>query len=452
MNMERPLVLIILTAMMFLLVKTAPGSLSHSAAGATLCFGFLILAAYLLALLAARLKLPRITGYILAGMLFGPSVLEFLSRTVVHELRLVDDLALTFIALAAGGELRLDKLAQQRRCILWTLVCLLVLAFFGVTLSLVAMRGFFPFTAGRTLPEGLAVAAIAGAIAVARSPSSVIAIISEARASGPFSEMVLGVTVALDVVAIFLFAVVVSVAEVVLSGGGSLNLTFLLGIAAEVLASVLVGLALGKGIALYLTRVGKELTIFTLGVAFLTTKLSHGMALLLAPSLGVRFHLEPMLICLAAGFVVQNFSQTGHRFLKVIDRSSLPIYVVFFALSGASLQLDALRQTWHWALVLVALRSLLMFVGANLGGRLAGDPSHISTASGLSFFTQAGVSIGLVKVIVERFPDFGPAFATLLIATITLNQIIGPVGFRSALSLVGEAREFKPGRSKNEES
>ena len=438
--MERSLVLVIITAMMFLLVHTVPGSFISTGAGATLCFGFLILSAYLLAGLLARFRLPKITGYILAGMLFGPSMLELLSRTVVLELQLVDDLALTFIAFAAGGELRLDMLRARRRSIGWTVLCLLVFAFVGVTLSLCAMRSFFPFTAGRPLVDSVAVAALAGAIAVARSPSSVIAIISETRASGPFTDTILGVTVALDVLAIFIFAVVVSVAEVVLSAGVGLNVTFLGGIAAEVGASVVIGLVLGKGVALYLERVGKELTIFTLGVAFLTTKVAQGMGHLLETELGMRFHLEPMLICLTAGFVVQNFSKSGQGFLRVIDRSALPIYVIFFAISGASLQLEALRQTWHWALVLVVLRSLFIFLGANLGGRLAGDPSTFSTASGLSFFTQAGVSIGLVKVIMDRFPVFGPSYATLLVATITLNQLIGPIGFKAALSLVGEAR------------
>ncbi len=438
--MERSLVLVIITAMMFLLVRTVPGSFIATGAGATLCFGFLILSAYLTAGLMARLRLPKITGYILAGMLFGPSMLELLSRTVVLELRLVDDLALTFIAFAAGGELHLDMLRARKRSIGWTVACLLLFAFVGVTLSLAAMRSFFPFTAGRPLVDSLAITALAGAIAVARSPSSVIAIISETRARGPFTDTVLGVTVALDVLAIFIFAVAVSVAEVVLSAGGGFNVTFLAGIAAEVSASVVIGLVLGKGVALYLERVGKELTIFTLGVAFLTTKVAHGMGHLLETELGMRFHLEPMLICLTAGFVVQNFSKSGKGFLRVIDRSALPIYVIFFAISGASLQLEALRQTWHWALVLVALRSLYIFLGANLGGRLAGDPSTFSTASGLSFFTQAGVSIGLVKVIMDRFPVFGPAYATLLVATITLNQIIGPVAFKAALSLVGEAR------------
>ncbi len=440
--MERLSVLAVITVLMYIFVRQVPPqSISHGAA-VTMSFGFIILAAYLLAGLFARLKLPKITGYIIAGILLGPSLLGLLGKDVVTELRLIDDLALTFIALAAGGELRLGMLRERRWSIIATLTSLLLVVFFGVTFSLFALRSFFPFTGGLGTAESIALVAISGAIAVARSPSSVIAIISETRARGPFTEMVLGVTVALDVMAIFLFAIVLSIAEVILSEGREFNIMFIGGIASEVAASVVLGLLLGKGIALYLERVRTGLTIFTLGVAFLITKLSHALAALLDANLGVHFHLEPMLICLTAGFVVQNFSREGAGFMRVIDRSSLPIYVIFFAMSGAGLELAALRTTWYWALVLVGLRALFVYLGGIIGGTLARDPIKFRRVSGLSFLTQAGVSLGLVKLMMDRLPDFGPSYATLLVATITINQVIGPVGFKSALNYVGESRLF----------
>jgi Kef-type K+ transport system membrane component KefB len=251
------------------------------------------------------------------------------------------------------------------------------------------------------------------------------------------------VTVALDVLAIFLFAIVLSASEVLISGGQSFSLSFLLTIAAEVGASAVLGLLVGKGIALYLARVRRELTIFTLATAFLITRVSHALAHVLESGLGVRFHLEPMLICLAAGFIVQNFSRSGDSFLRVIDRSALPIYTLFFTMSGASLRILALRDTWHWALLLVGIRGFFLYAAAVFGGRLAGDPKRFHHASGLSFFTQAGVSLGLIKVLIETFPTFGPSYATLLVATITINQVIGPVGLKYALSSAGETRESR---------
>lgn len=445
MSLARLIGLAAIVGMMWFLVRDVPSSFTAPGAAATLAFGFMILAAYLLAGLLKRLGLPLITGYIATGVVCGPSVLGLLSRSVVQDLKLVDDLALTFIALAAGGELRMGMLRQRRRSIVLTLVCLVGVVLFGVPLALLPLRAAFPYTANLSLGPSLGVLAIAGALAVARSPSSAIAIISETKARGPFTEMVLGVTVAADVLAILVFAIAVSVAEVLVTPGKTLNLLFLGNIAVEVVVSLLLGLLLGKGIALYLERVRAELTIFTLGVAFLVAKLCHGLAGLLQTHLDVRCHLEPMMICMAAGFVVQNFSRGGDGFLKVIDRSSLPIYTIFFAMSGASLQLEALRTTWHWALAMVALRACFIYTGCSLGGRLAGDPPRFRRVSGISFITQAGVSLGLVKVIMDKFPGFGPAFATLLVATIAINQILGPVGFKVALSYVGETREARIG-------
>jgi len=441
--MERLLSFAIIAGVMYALVRVVPGGATAEAAASTLSFGFVILATYLLACFLNRFKLPKITGYILGGMVFGPSVLGLVSTNVVQELRLVDDLALTFIAMAAGGELRLAMLRERRRSIVSSLLGIMLTAFIGVTASLVFIRSSFPFTAKRTLAEAIAVAAISGALAVARSPSSVIAIISETKARGPFTEMVLGVTIALDVLAIFVFAVTISLAEVTLAPGKSINVAFLLLIFGEVLASALAGLLLGKAIALYLDRIRAELTIFTLGVAFLVTKLSHGVDHLLDAHWGVRFHLEPMLICLTAGFIVQNFSRHGDAFLRVIDRSSLPIYTIFFAMSGAALRLEALTTTWHWALALVGMRAFFIYAGAVFGGRLARDPERFTRVSGISFLTQAGVSLGLVKIVMDTFTAFGPDYATLLVATITINQIIGPVGFKAALSYVGETRESR---------
>lgn len=438
--MERALVLTALSLLAYVLLAVLPDQLVVENLESTVSFGFLVLAAYLLASLLNRLGLPNITGYIAAGMLLGPSLLGLLSSEALEDLKLVDDLALTFIAFAAGGELRLAVLKERKKSIALTLVCQLFLVIAGVTAAILAMKEVFPVTAGRTLAEALAVAVICGVIAVARSPSSAIAVISETKSRGRFTEMVLGVTVAADVLTIFLFAVALSFSEVLISPSKGVDLTFLLGIGLEVTASLALGLILGRGISFYLEKVRSDLTVFILGMAFLVTKFSHGIGTFFETELEIRFHLEPMLICLTAGFFVQNSSKNGDAFLKIIDRSSLPIYAVFFAIGGATLNLEALKSMWFWALVLVGLRGGLIYLGALAGGRLASDPSKFQKASGLGFFTQAGVSLGLVKLVTERFGELGASLGTLLVATIAINQLFGPVALKKALSFVGETK------------
>jgi hypothetical protein len=180
--------------------------------------------------------------------------------------------------------------------------------------------------------------------------------------------------------------------------------------------------------------------VFILAVAFLVTFFSRQFGLVLDHFYSVSLHLEPMLICVTAGFWVQNFSRAGSLFMEQIDRSSLPIYVIFFSLTGAALDIAALRETWLIAVMMVAVRFVLVWLGAYLGTSLSGDPPRFRKMAGLSFITQAGISLGLAGIVMSRFPDWGAALATTIVAIIALDQLIGPIAFKYALTAVGEAR------------
>jgi Kef-type K+ transport system membrane component KefB len=432
-------------ALMGLALFTFSDAVVFSDARSTMTFGFLLLAAYLIGDVLSRLQLPKITGYILAGILFGPHLLGLVSAGTVGELKLIDDLALTFIAFAAGGELRLEGLRQRRRSITLTVAFLTSIVFLGVGAFVLAARPLLPFLDGKPATHTLAVALLLGTFAVARSPSSAIAIISECKARGPFTEMVLGVTVVMDVLVIIVFAAMASISQVLITPGGQMDFQFISMVVAALGGSILAGLILGWLILLYMKYVRAEVLVFILALAFMVTLFSRHFALLLDHLYGITLHLEPMLICVTAGFWVRNFSREGELFMETIDRSSLPIYVIFFSLTGAALNVGALRQTWLIALLLVAVRSLLIWLGAYLGGSFSGDPPRMRRMSGLSFITQAGVSLGLAGIVMRSFPEWGAALATTIVAIVALNQIIGPVAFKFALSRVGESR-VSPGR------
>ena len=267
-----------------------------------------------------------------------------------------------------------------------------------------------------------------------------IAVISECKARGPFTEPVLGVTVVMDLLVIIVFAVVVSIGQALLDPAGAMDFRFVVVVVAEVAGSILGGVLLGSIISFYVRRVRAELLVFILGMAFMVTFCSRQFALLIDELYRISLHLEPMLICVTAGFWVRNFSSGGDQFMERIDRSSLPIYVIFFALTGAALDVGALRETWLIAVLLVAVRFSLVWVGAYFGAVSSGDPPHFRQMSGLSYVTQAGVSLGLAGIVMSRFPEWGGPLATTIVAIIALNQIIGPIAFKYALHAVGEAR------------
>ena len=435
-------VLALTVVILFMLLALFPFSeiAIFADARSTMTFGFLLLAAYLVGDTLSRFKIPRITGYILAGIVFGPHAFGLVSTSAVQELKLIDDLALTFIALAAGGELRLQELRQRGTSIALIVFFLTVIVSLGVAAFAFAARPLLPFLADASTAKVLIVAALLGVFAAARSPSSAIAVIHEAKARGPFTETVLGATVVMDVLIIFLFATVVSVGQAFVVPGGEMSFRFLDTIGIELAGSVLIGILLGWVISLYIEYVKAELVVFILAVAFLVTFFSRQFALALDHFYGASLHLEPMLICVTAGFWVQNFSRAGSLFMEQIDRSSLPIYVIFFSLTGAALDIAALRETWLIAVMTVAVRFVLVWLGAYLGSSLSGDPPPFRRMAGLSFITQAGVSLGLAGILIDRFPDWGAAFATTIVAIIAIDQLIGPIAFKYALDKVGEAR------------
>ncbi len=438
--MARIAALAIIIALMGLALFAFGDAVIFADARSTMTFGFLLLTAYLIGDVLSRFKLPKITGYILAGILFGPHLLDLVSAGTVQELKLIDDLALTFIAFAAGGELRLAGLRERRKSITLNVFFQTVMVFLGVATFAMAARSLLPFLEGKPAAHSLAVALLLGTFAVARSPSSAIAIISECKARGPFTEMVLGVTVVIDALVIILFAAMVSIGQVLITPGVEIDFRFISMIFIALGGSILGGIGLGWIILLYMKYVRAEVLVFILALAFMVTLFSRQFAMLLDDAFNVALHLEPMLICVTAGFWVRNFSPDGGLFMATIDRSSLPIYVIFFSLTGAALKVDALSQTWLIALLLVAVRCLLVWLGAYLGGSLSGDPPRLRRMSGLSFIAQAGVSLGLAGIVTRSFPEWGAALSTTIVAIVALNQIIGPIAFKFALGAVGEAR------------
>ena len=426
--MSRVVALVLVLLFMVLARFAFDEAVTFDAALPTLTFGFLMLAAYLAGDVLSRFKIPKITGYIVAGILLGPEVSNFVTAETAAELKLIDDLALSFIALAAGGELRLSELRPRARSVVWTLLLTVVLVFPGMAAFVAVAQPLLPFVKAGASSQLITVAGIIGAFALARSPSSAIAIINECRARGPFTETALGVTVVMDLLVIMLFAVVVSFGLVLVNPATTTDYAFLLVVAAELVTSIVVGIAVGGIISFYIRAVKADLLVFILGIAFMIAFFSHQLGMLLEEFYGLSLHLEPMLISVTAGFWVQNFSQGGPTFMDRIGRSSLPIYVIFFSLTGAALEIGALRDTWLIACLLVVVRFALIWLASYAGAALAGDPPAFRRLAGLSYVTQAGVSLGLAGIVVRRFPEWGGALATVIVAVITINQLIAAIG------------------------
>jgi len=409
----------------------------------TLVLGFFLLVAYLFGKLFGDVGLPGISGYMIAGVLVGPYLLGYVRAGMIDQLRFIDDLALTFIAIEAGAELRLRDLRAQRRSLTWLVVLQLFMVFAGVSALIFWVAPFISMFQGAPRFKTLVISLMIGTLAVARSPSSAVAIIDETRARGPYTEITLGVTVIKDFIVIVFFGVMVSIAELLSGPGRGLDLSFIVGLMVELLVSMAAGYLVGKGLVSFIKKTTTDLPLVLLGVSFLIKKLADYLSLWLKAEFAIGFHLEPLIIAVVAGFVVQNFSDRGEDFLEGLESTSLPVFVLFFAVIGSSLDLSALRTTWALAIFVVVARAVMVMLSGYAAGRLSGDTPLFSKMYGLAFITQAGVSLGLTQEVVRRFPEWGETFATMVIASITINQLVGPITFKYALEKVGETRRAR---------
>jgi Kef-type K+ transport system membrane component KefB len=150
-------------------------------------------------------------------------------------------------------------------------------------------------------------------------------------------------------------------------------------------------------------------------------------------------HFDTLLAFMVAGFVVQNLSKQGEKFIAAIEQTGSIVYVIFFATAGAHLDLDLLRQLWPIAVALAGSRLLVTLVTGRVASRLAKDPPMVRRWAWAGLVSQAGLALGVAAVIERSFPILGSGFRALSIAVVALNEMVGPVLFKLALDRAGES-------------
>jgi Kef-type K+ transport system membrane component KefB len=395
-----------------------------------MALGFTLITAYLLGLFTYRFQMPKITGYIIAGIICGPYFINLLSVKIVTNLQLIDNIALSLIALTAGGEFRYKEIRPQIKTISNTILWKIIFIFVGFIFLSIIFAPQINFLKDKSLYTVIGITLILAAISVATSPATVIAVITESKAKGRFTDFVLGVTVFKDIIVVLLFSISLSIAEPLILSESAFHLEYLFNVILELALSILVGIAAGWLIIIYLRFVDKQRILFLLGFVLLGIELSQ------------LFHLEIVLIFMVAGFFVQNFSENGPKLIHAIEGSSLPIYVIFFAIAGANLNIPLFLSNWVIALAIVVLRLITTYGGTYVGGKLTKAPIIINHYGWMGFVGQAGLSLGLSVLVIQAIPGFiGIMIRTLILSTIAINQIIGPILFRFSLFKAGEVHK-----------
>jgi Trk K+ transport system NAD-binding subunit/NhaP-type Na+/H+ or K+/H+ antiporter len=403
--------------------------------------GFLVvaIAANVIAKYFVRHNLPVITGLLITGIVTGPFVLNLIPRSSIPNLDFINDVALAFIAYAAAAELYLRELRSRLGSIKWMTISQLIVTFVVSGAAVYFLADQIPFIHGQPVVYKVAIASLFGVVFIARSPASAIAVVNEMRAKGPFVQTALGVTVLIDffVILFFSFALETSIA---IFEGSSLNLSFILILLLELGASFITGLLLGR----ILFWILKSPIIFAFKgflvvlSGYLVYVLHHFLNDFTFDKYQHSISIEPLLVCIVGSFIITNFSRYRAEFLSIIERVGPYIYVAFFVLSGAGIELDIFIEVIGITLILFLFRLISLVIGGYAGSKLAGDPPLFNRIAWMPYVTQAGVGLGLATVVASSFPEWGAEFATIVISVIVLNQIVGPPLFKWAINIVGE--------------
>lgn len=387
--------------------------------------GLLIAVSFLGSKLFQRVGIPQVVGFIVVGVLLGPSFLHLVPLSLSQELTFISEIALGLIGFDIGSHLLFGELRRLGRSLFFILI------FEAVGTFLLVTAGIWLVT------RSLHTALIFGALSSATAPAATVDVLAEYDAKGPLTTSLLAVVGMDDALALVLYSMAAAFAESLLARSGAPSLLAILELP---LLEIGGSLLLGTGMGLLLDRVMCRMKVqhdamaVSIGFVFLCVGLSE--------ALGFSLILTTMILGLV---VVNRCAEHGRHIRFTIEQAGPVIYVLFFTLVGARFQVDLLPSMGLLGVAYVLLRSAGKFGGAWLGGTAGGASPAVRNNLGLGLLSQAGVAIGLALASAGRFSAYGEegqALGALIINVITATtfvvQVVGPIGVKLAISRAGE--------------
>jgi trehalose 6-phosphate synthase len=410
------------------------GPAQPEAARATaLALGFTLVVALVTGEFLRRFRLPRLTGYLVFGLLVGPYLGNVITEAMAGQLQLVTGIATTLIAFIAGLTLNIERLERRVAGAVVTTVITLAIAMAGLAALAWLAWPWLPIAPDATGMSKLAIIALLVIIVVSFSPTMTAAVITETGSRGKLSDFVLAMVVLADLAVLVMFSLVMQLARATLGESAPEDVNLLVRLAWEIGGAIAFGSLVGALFALYLRYAGREVTLSLLVVTLLLSQV------------GVTQRVEPLLAAMAAGIVIANVAVAQGDALKAaIQSGALPLLVVFFVAVGTSLRLDTLAAAGLAAIGLAGARIGLIWIGVRAGLRAAKvkDPAGDFVWTGL--ISQAGITLGLAAAVAAEFPTWGTQVQLLLVALIAIDELVGPALFRIGLVRAGEIDSNAP--------
>ncbi len=405
------------------------------------CLSIALFAGLMLSRFAKLLQLPAVTAYLVAGLLLGPFVigrigvkgLGFNSLEQIESLSLISDVALGFIAFSIGNEFRLKDLKKIGKQATVIGIFQAVFTTLVVDVALISLHFAIP----NILP--LPVAIVLGSIASATAPAATLMVVRQYKAKGPVTSTLLPVVALDDAVGLVLFSISFGIAKSFINN----SLSFI-SIIVEPLLEVIVSVGLGALIGYLFTFFerffhsrSKRLSM-SVAFVFLTIAITMIDNIYI---LGVHVAFSPLLTCMMLGTIFCNACDFSEELMDRLDRWTAPIFILFFVLSGAELDLSILSNLFVVliGLVYIVTRCLGKYFGANLSAKMVHCNPNVKKYLGITLFPQAGVALGMaIKCANIGNSEIGALIANITLFSVLIYELVGPFLTKISLAKAGE--------------
>jgi Kef-type K+ transport system membrane component KefB len=385
--------------------------------------GLVLLVSWLIARFSHRLRLPAVVGYLLMGLFLGPSVLDLFNENTLDTLHLLNDSALAVIAFVIGREIHLNKLRKKG-----TQIITITLFQQAATVVIVALGVY-------CVSRNMILSLLLGALASASAPAGTAIVLQENNAKGPLTETLYSIVGIDDALAIMIYAFVVAFSHFWLESGANQFHSFMIAFK-EIGGSLILGAILGMLLGNCTRKVRKKADVLELILG----------TIIFSTGLSLYFEFSLILTNLIIGIVISNFFKDADQKMKEpLELISLPVYVLFFILAGAHLQLSLLPSLGAIGLIYILCRMIGKIGGAYVGGVLSRAKTVVKKYTGMGILSQAGVAIGLAVSLNKTYPELtmgeahiAQTILNIIVGSTIIFEILGPIGVQFA---VNRARE-----------
>lgn len=381
-----------------------------------LCLAAAMALGLLLTRLAKKVNLPNVTAYLIAGLIVGPYCLNLFSENMLAGISELTSIALGFIAFSIGGEFKWESLKRVG-------VKALIITIFQAIAALAAVDVVL-ILCGFDLPLSLTL----GAIATATAPAATLMVVRQYRAQGTMTNTLLSVVAMDDAIGLAAFAISLAMAQSLTSGAAPTVQNMLISPLLEIGLSLVVGAALGTVLSFLLRFFRSRANRLSLMIA----------AVFAGVALSDCWGLSALLTCMAIGAAMVNLRADSSALIENTDRWTPPLFMLFFIISGAELDLQVLTTVGLLGVLYLVARSLGKYFGSALGAWVVKSEPKIRKYLGLTLLPQAGVAIGMAQVVIAKLPEYGEVIRAVVLCATLVYELVGPVITRIALSRAGE--------------